>query len=179
MNKKSVTIFIIFILTTTMFSSITCAESTQQPLTTQQINSPPIATFTNDTHLTSMGPVTPWLNVDNIVIISGPYFKTFIIRLILVSLKAYFLIPDISIPINDLTFAIRYNWNIPPSPFLQRWSYNTTITNNGNTTTYTNRHVLLVSGFDGTFGFNRADILNMMPAQFRFEGTCDGVLVVN
>ena len=105
--------------------------------------------------------------------------RAVIIRLLLVSMKAYFLLPDISIPINDLTFAIRYKKNIATFPFFEGFSYNTTIIENATETTFTNKHILLVSGFDGTFEFSRADIMNFIPAKFKFEGTCEDAIVAS
>jgi hypothetical protein len=185
MSKKVIGIFIIVMMTTPVFGSLVIAENLQVP--TVQKNAidyssidsefESIGLMGSSTQISSTGPVSPMLNIAEIIIIAGPFFRTFIIRLILVSMKAYFLLPDISIPINDLTFAIRYKKNVDPFPSLEGFSYNTTIIENETTTTYTNKHLLLVTGFDGTFGFSRADMVNLVPAKFSFEGTCDGALV--
>jgi hypothetical protein len=187
MSKKYIGIFIIILVTTPVFGNIVSAENAQVTTVTKNalcyssISSEfeILPSMGSSTQISSTGPVSPMLNIAEIIIIAGPFFRTFVIRLILVSMKAYFLLPDISIPINDLTFAIRYKKNIDPFPFLEGFSYNTTIIENGTTTTYTNKHLLLVTGFDGTFGFSRADIANLVPAKFSFEGTCDGALVAS
>ncbi len=173
MKKKIFTILILLMLTTTSVT-LTTAQTTT-PTLTQQPNT--ITLQANQTQITSTGPISPWLTIAQIVIISGPYFKTFLIKLFLASMRAYFLLPEISIPIDDLTFAIRFFRNIPPGEFPQKWAYNTTITQNNDTTIYNTKHVLLVTGFTGTFEFNRVDILNLNPATFKFTGNCTGVLV--
>jgi hypothetical protein len=173
MKKKIITIAILLILTTTTCTTLTTATNTTTP---QQLLQP-TTLQANETLLSTYGPVSPWLTIAQIVIISGPYFKTFLIKLFLASMRAYFLLPEISIPIDDLTFAIRFFRNIPPGEFLQKWAYNTTITQNNETTTYNTKHVLLVTGFTGTFEFHRVDLLNLNPATFKFTGTCDGILI--
>jgi hypothetical protein len=173
MKKKIITIIILLMLSTTSVTLTTAHTTT--PIITQQ--PPSITLQANQTQLTCIGPISPWLTIAQIVIISGPYFKTFLIKLFLASMRAYFLLPEISIPIDDLTFAIRFFRNIPPGEFLQKWAYNTTIIQNNETTTYNSKHVLLVTGFTGTFEFHRVDILNLNPATFKFNGTCDGVLI--
>ena len=187
MKKKIIGIITIMMLTLPVFGSFVTAENT--PLkTTEEIaienrdiksNSNTMINFDSSTQISTVGPVSPMLNIAEIIIIAGPYFRTFIIRLILVSMKAYFLLPNISIPINDLTFAIRYKKNIATFPFFEEFSYNTTIIENATETTFTNKHILLVSGFDGTFEFSRADLVNFIPAKFRFDGTCEGALVAS
>jgi len=142
-------------------------------------NTNAIINFGSTTQIVTVGPVSPMLNIAEIIIIAGPYFRTFIIRLILVSMKAYFLLPDISVPVNDLTFAIRYKKNIATFPFFEGFAYNTTIVQNETKTTFTNKHILLVSGFDGTFEFSRVDLVNFIPATFRFEGTCNDAIVAS
>jgi hypothetical protein len=173
MKQKIITILILLMLTTTSVTLTTAQTITSTP--NQLIQ--PTTIQANETLLTTHGPVSPWLTIAQIVIISGPYFKTFLIKLLLASMRAYFLLPAINIEVEDLTFAIRFFRNIPPGEFLNKWAYNTTITQNNETTTYTTKHVLLVSGFTGTFEFNKVDFLTFNPATFKFTGTCDGVLI--
>jgi hypothetical protein len=187
MKKKIIGIVTVMMLILPVFGSFATAENTplksieEITIINKDIksNSIKMINFGSTTEISTIGPVSPMLNIAEIIIIAGPYFRTFIIRLLLVSMKAYFLLPDISIPINDLTFAIRYKKNIATFPFFEGYSYNTTIIENATETTFTNKHILLVSGFDGTFEFSRADIMNFIPAKFKFEGTCEDAIVAS
>lgn len=187
MKKKIIGFIILIMLTTPVFSSVITAENapikTIEELTIENkdilSNSNAITNFGSTTQISTIGPVSPMLNIAEIIIIAGPFLRTFLIRLVLVSMKAYFLLPDISIPMNDLTFAIRYKKNIATFPFFEGFAYNTTIIQNETETTYSDKHILLVSGFDGTFEFSRADLINFIPAKFSFEGTCDDAIVAS
>ena len=90
----------------------------------------------NETQVNTIGPIAPMLGIAEILIIKGPYIKTFIIRFILSSLRAYFLLPNISISVKDMTFLIHYKRNVPNMPLLNKFSYNTTVNENGNEDTY-------------------------------------------
>lgn len=185
MKKKLIGIVIIGIMITSGFGSIVAAENTVA-IHTGKIGilsrmpepcSESIVNFENKTQVTTVGPVSPILDIAEIIIIAGPIIKTFIIKLILVSMKAYFLLPDIFFQVEDLTFAIKYKKNIPQMPLFQGLSYNTTIKENDIETSFTEKHVLIASGFEGTFGFSRAEPFDLIPASFQFNGTCNEIIV--
>ena len=186
MKKKLIGIVIIGIMITSGFGSIVAAENTVAIHTEKidilsRVPEPcfeSIVNFENKTQVTTVGPVSPILDIAEIIIIAGPFLKTFIIKLILVSMKAYFLLPDISFHVEDLTFAIKYKKNIPQMPLLQGLSYNTTIKENDIETSFTEKHILIASGFEGTFGFSRAEPFDLIPASFQFNGTCNEIMVV-
>jgi len=138
-----------------------------------------IVSYQNETEVKTTGPIAPLLNIAEVTIFKGPYIKTMIIRLILSSLRAYFLLPNISFSVNDLTFVVNYGKNVPNMMIFNQFSFNTTVIENGNEDIYNKRHFLVISGFDGTFGFCRAKFSSLSPARFRFEGTCDDVLVAS
>lgn len=185
MEKKIIGIIIIGIIITSGFGSSVAAEKNllklpeendfQNEIADSCLNT--VMNFNNETEVSTMGPIAPMLNVAEIIILSGPFIKTMIIKLIISSVRAYFLLPNISFNVRDMTFAVKYRRSIPNLPFINRFSFNTTITENGNENIYTKRHILFVSNFDGKFGFARMSLLQLKPASFIFNGTCDGVLV--
>ncbi len=187
MKNKIIGVLLIIMFITPVFSSLVTAENIAiKPIEKISMENKdfepyfePLINLGSNTQISIIGPVSPMLNIAEIIIITGPFLRTFLIRLILVCMKAYFLLPDISIPIKDLTFAIRYKKNIATFPYFEGFSYNTTIIENETETTFTDKHILLVSGFDGTFEFSRVDLVNFIPAKFRFEETCDDAIVAS
>ena len=117
------------------------------------------------------------LDIAEIIILDGPIFKVFIIKMILLSMKAYFLLPNITLNVRDMTFAIKFKRNIPQMEIFQGYSYNTTIIEDTTENSFTKKHILIASGFEGTFGFSRAVPYELIPASFRFSGTCDEIIV--
>ena len=184
MIKKIIGTIIIGIIITSSFGSLAIAKNNLFEAVEEtgvQYNIPksyePNIYLDNETQVKTMGPIAPMLGVAEILIIKGPFIKTFIIRFILSSLRAYFLLPNISINVKDMTFLINYKRNVPNIPFFNRFSYNTTVNENGNEDSYNKKHILVVSGFDGTFGFSRMKFSTLTPAKFRFDGTCDNLIV--
>ena len=185
MKKKLIGIIIIGIILTSGFGSAVAAEKNlskaiEENSVINEITSScydTIINFDNETQISTNGPIAPMLNVAEIIILDGPFIKTFVIRFILSSLRAYFLLPNISFNVKDMTFVVKYRRTVPNLPFINRFSYNTTVNDNGNENTYNKRHILFVSNFDGKFGFSRMSLLGLMPPKFSFNGTCDGLLV--
>ena len=70
-----------------------------------------------------------------------------------------------------------YKINTPQMSFLQGFSYNTTVKQNGTETSFTNKHILIATGFEGKFGFSRVKPFQLAPANFWFNGTCDEIIV--
>jgi len=184
MKNKIIGIIIIGIIITSSFGSLAAAENNLfeafektdvQNKITESYKT--IISVENETQVNTIGPIAPMLGVAEILIIKGPFIKTYIIRFILSSLRAYFLLPNISINVKDMTFLVHYKRNVPNLPFLNKFSYNTTVNDNGNENTYNKKHILVVSGFDGTFGFCRMKFSELSPAKFRFDGTCDNLIV--
>lgn len=186
MKKKIIGIVIIGIIITSSFGSLAAAENNlfkaiektdiQKKLAKSYST---IINLENETQVSTIGPIAPLLDIAEIIIVDGPFIKTFIIRFILSSLRAYFLLPNISINVKDMTFLVHYKKNVPNIPFLNKFSYNTTVNDNGNENTYNKKHILVVSGFDGVFGFYRMKFSELSPAKFRFDGTCDNLIVAS
>jgi hypothetical protein len=186
MKNKIIGIIIIGIIISSGFGSFATAEyelfveDEKRELDNEIIESyDNIVCLQNDTQITTIGPIAPVLNLAEITILKGPYIKTFIIRLILSSLRAYFLLPNISFAVSDMTFVIHYKKNVPNIMFFNKFSYNTTVIEDENEEIFNKKHILVVTGFDGTFGFSRAKIPTLTPAIFRFEGTCEDLIVAS
>jgi len=184
MKNKIIGILIIGIIVTSGFGSLATAEydfnkADENNDFDYELNELDVVSYQNETQIKTIGPIAPVLNLAEVNILKGPYIKTFIIRLILSSLRAYFLLPNISFSVKDMTFIVHYKKNVPNIMFFNKFSYNTTVIDNGNEETFNKKHILVVSGFDGTFGFSRAKIATLTPAIFRFDGTCDDLIVAS
>lgn len=186
MKNKIIGILIIGLIVTSGFGSLATAEYDFNKADDNndfdyELNEPDmdVVSFQNETQIKTIGPIAPVLNLAEVTILKGPYIKTFIIRLILSSLRAYFLLPNISFAVKDMTFIVHYKKNVPNIMFFNKFSYNTTVIDNGNEETFNKKHILVVSGFDGTFGFSRAKIASLTPAVFRFDGTCNDLIVAS
>ncbi|MFW6120590.1 MAG: hypothetical protein ACOC80_06775 [Petrotogales bacterium] len=185
MKKKLIGIVIIMIIATNALGNTVTAEN-KIMLSTGKIDiqseihetcCEDVVNYENKTQLSTVGPISMLFDISKIIIIDGPILETLIIRILLNSLKAYLFLPNLSIPVRDLMFVVKYKINIPQMPVFQGFSYNTTVTENGATTSYTGRHILVATGFEGTFGFSRGKPLQLTPANFWFNGTCDDIIV--
>jgi hypothetical protein len=186
MKKKLIGIILISVILTSSLGSIAIAKNDSsneindnyfQEEKLEQFDT--FASYQNETEVKTTGPIAPVLNLAEITILKGPYIKTFIMRLILSSLRAYFLLPNISFGVQDMTFVVHYKKNVPNMMFFNKFSYNTTVIEDGNEEVFNKKHILVVTGFDGTFGFRRAKIPTLTPAFFRFEGTSEDLLVAS
>ena len=96
MKKKIIGLVTVMMLILPVFGSFATAENTSlKPIDEIAIenydfksNSNTMINFGSTTEISTIGPVSPMLNIAEIIIIAGPYFRTFIIRLLLVSMKA-------------------------------------------------------------------------------------------
>ena len=130
----------------------------------------------NETIIGTVGPVGRLFNIAEINIIDGDPLKVLLIRWILNN-NVFFIRPFVSIEVNDLAFSIKYTKNIPEIPILKRFSYGTVINEDGNESYFNKKHTLIVTGFNGTFGYYRKPI-RLFPAYFTFIGHCDEVIVL-
>jgi hypothetical protein len=130
----------------------------------------------NGTIISTNGPIGSLFSIADINFIDGDPIKILFIELMLETMP-YLLRPYISIRLNDVAFSIKYTRNIPQLPFIKRFSYETEIDEDGNISTYTEKHTLLVTGFTGTFGYFHKKPILLYPAYFSFIGSCEEVIV--
>ncbi len=131
----------------------------------------------NGTMITTIGPIGSLFAIADINFIDGDPLKILFIELMLQSIP-YFLRSYVSLNLNDVTFSIKYTRNIPQLPLIKRFSYETEIDDDGNVSTYTEKHTLIVTGFTGTFGYYHKKPILLYPAYFTFDGSCDEVIVL-
>jgi hypothetical protein len=185
MKNKALTIFVVFLMTTSFFSYIVVANNigisdgkidinwkTSDSLLLSPLNNE------NDTEISTIGPISPLLFVTEIDIIDGPFFKIKLIEEILGNRLFHFIFPNISISVEDFTFIIKYTKDIPQLPILKRFFYSTTIKENGNETSYDTKHTVIVTGFEGKFGLYRTKPIRLYTAHFWFEGSCDEAIIL-
>jgi hypothetical protein len=132
----------------------------------------------NGTTIKTVGPCSFVISAAEIVLIDGPFLKVTFIEMLLGSRNLHFSFPNVSISVNDLTFSIKYNKNINNLPILNRFYYKTTIEEEGNKTMYTEKHTVIVTGFDGEFRLLRTKPIKLHPAHFWFAGTCEEAIIV-
>ncbi len=134
--------------------------------------------YENRTIISTYGPITPRLEIADIVLIDGPIFKTQVISYLLENRNLQFLLPYITIDIQDLTFSVRYSKTIPDVPIARNFQYSTFIEEDGIYQLYNTSHTVIVTGFDGQFLLTRVKPFRFMPSYFFFAGECDTVLIV-
>jgi hypothetical protein len=180
MKKNILTLIIINITILSLIGTTAIAaftpEITSEPSIDQIIPESPsekIGTIQIDT----TGPVWQTIKFADVTFIDGPTIKITLIARLLSSRNLYLMLPKLPININDLTFSVKYRFNTPNIPLLKRFTYETRINENGNVTTYNEKHTIIVSGFDGQFILYRAKPIRLTPATFEFTGTCDDVIV--
>ena len=132
----------------------------------------------NDTQIETTGPLSYIIHVSNVEFIQGPILKIWLMSYILTSTNMHFFLPYIKINVKDLTFLVTYTKNTFNLPLLKRLEYNTSITINGNMTTYTEKHTVIVTEFSGIFYFSRVKPLRLTPAIFGFSGTCNQAVII-
>jgi hypothetical protein len=137
----------------------------------------PLEDGINETSISTNGPVGSLFTIADINFIDGDPLKILFIELMLQTIP-YFLRPYVSIRLNDVAFSIKYTRNIPQLPLIKRFSYETEIDEDGNVSTYTGKHTLIVTGFTGTFGYYHKKPIRLFPAYFTFVGSCDEVIVL-
>lgn len=132
----------------------------------------------NVTEIKTIGPSSFFIYAADIILIDGPFLKISLIEMILGSRNFHFILPNISINVNDLTFSIKYTRNLNQLPIFKRFFYKTTIVEDGNITSYTQKHTVIVTGFNGEFRLLRTKPLRLYPAHFWFKGTCEEAIVL-
>ncbi|MBU0497422.1 MAG: hypothetical protein KKC68_09680, partial [Candidatus Thermoplasmatota archaeon] len=172
------------IITAILFISLVgIAASASITIQTPQENE--IIEFQSDTHpttldtiqITTIGPISQTISFADVTFIDGPTIKITIIARLLSSRNLFFMLPKLKINVNDLTFSIKYRFNTPNIPILKRFTYETTINDGINETTYNLKHTVIVSGFDGQFILQRSKPFRLTPAFFEFTGTCQDVII--
>jgi len=130
----------------------------------------------NGTIISTNGPIGSLFTIAEINFIDGDPVKILFIELML-EMIPYFLRSYISIGLNDVAFSIKYTRNILQLPFIKRFSYETEIDEDGNISTFTEKHTIIVTGFTGTFGYFHKRPILLYPAYFSFIGSCEEVMV--
>lgn len=146
----------------------------------ESINSQELYTLGNEANKTlikTFGPLSPFIRITDVYFIQGDTIKLMIIQK-LIDNAPQMIIPRISIKLENITFSIKYTINIPQVPLLTRFSYQTDIDEDGELTTYDQKHTIIVSGFTGTFTFYRKKPLLMFPAYISFYGSCDEYIII-
>lgn len=126
----------------------------------------------------TVGPGSFFINAAEIILIDGHFLTILLIELMLGSRNFHFLFPNISISVKDLAFSIKYTKNLNQLPILKRFFYKTTIVENGNVTFYTEKHTVIVTGFEGEFRLLRTKPIRLYPVHFWFAGTCEEAIVI-
>ena len=183
MDKKLIGILVFMLILTNFFIGIATANdaffSNTDEKFTHNISEKYISfQSANGTAIKTVGPCSFVISAAEIVLIDGPFFKVTFIEMLLGSRNLHFSFPNVSISVNDLTFSIKYNKNINHLPILKRFYYKTTIEEQGNKTTYTEKHTIIVTGFDGEFRLLRTKPIRLHPAHFWFAGTCEEAIII-
>lgn len=185
MTKKLAYPFLILILLLNthgyVISAHTLKPTDDKPIYIQEFtidDSRTMVFFENESEVTTTGPIAPLLNIAEITIIDGPLLKTKLIWFILNNRNLQLLIPFITINVQDLVFVVKYTRNISDRPIMQRFSYDTIIKEDENTTHIEEKHTLIVTGFNGVFGISRFKPFRITPAYFWFTGSFENLLIV-
>lgn len=184
MKKKIIGMFVIALIMTSFLVGIVAAKDSLIPAEEIDIKSKipeECLVFLNDenkTEISTIGPIFPFLNAAEIILIDGPFLKIALIEMILGTRSYHFIFPNISIKVKDLAFLVKYTKNIPKLPILKRFSYLTTIKENENVTYYSKKHTVMVAGFEGEFRLLRTKPIRLHPAHFWFAGSCEEVIVL-
>jgi len=130
----------------------------------------------NKTEIVTGGPIGPFLNIAEINIIDGEPLKVILLRWIL-NTHVRFIRRFVPIEVSDITFSIRYTKKVLDLPLINRCSYCTYIGGDYDVNFSSEKHTLIVSGFNGTFGYFRKPI-RLYPAYFSFTGYCDDLILL-
>lgn len=184
MKRKIIGMFVIALIMTSFFVGIVVAKDSLIPAEGIDIKSKmpeECLVFLNDenkTEISTVGPISPFLNAAEITLIDGPFLKIALIEMILGTRIYHFMFPNISINVKDLAFSVKYTKNIPQLPILKRFSFLTTIKDNENVTSFSKKHTVIVTGFEGAFRLLRTKPIRLYPAHFWFEGSCEEAIVL-
>ena len=185
MKRKIIGMFVIALIMTSFLVGIVAAKDSLIPAEEIDIKSKipekcleSLSNNENKTEISTVGPISPFLNAAEITLIDGPFLKIALIEMILGTRSYHFIFPNISINVKDLAFSVKYTKNIPQLPILKRFSYKTTIKENENETSFTKKHTVIVAGFEGEFRLLRMKPIRLYPAHFWFAGSCEEVIVL-
>ena len=185
MKRKIIGMFVIALIMTSFLVGIVAAKDSLIPAEEIDIKSKipekcleSLSNNENKTEISTVGPISPFLNAAEITLIDGPFLKIALIEMILGTRSYHFIFPNISINVKDLAFSVKYTKNIPQLPILKRFSYLTTIKENENETSFTKKHTVIVTGFEGEFRLLRTKPIRLHPAHFWFAGSCEEVIVL-
>ncbi len=183
MNKKLIGIIVIMAIMTSFFVGIVSAKDSlvyaDEVVLSSNGSEKYVAYYPNNiTEIKTVGPSSFFIYATEIILIDGAFLKVSLIEMILGSRNFHFIFPNISINVKDLTFSIKYTRNLNQLPILKRFFYKTTIVENGNVTSYMEKHTVIVTGFEGEFRLLRTKLFRLYPAHFWFEGTCKDAIVI-
>lgn len=185
MKKKIIGMFVIALIMTSFLVGIVTAKDSSIPAEEIDIKSKmpekcleSLLNNENKTEISTVGPISPFLNAAEITLIDGPFLKIALIEMILGTRSYHFIFPNISINVKDLAFSVKYTKNIPQLPILKRFSYVTSIVENENETSFTKKHTVIITGFEGEFRLIRTKPIRLYPAHFWFVGSCEEVIVL-
>jgi parallel beta-helix repeat protein len=126
------------------------------------------------------GPLCPFLDISDIVLIDGNISQIKKIERILDNRILHFILPPTVINVTGLNFSVSYNRKNPNLNLFHlyfRLFHITVVTENDSNTFYNETHTITVKGMDGEFGFIRWKPLRLIPARFLFYGTYDELIV--
>jgi hypothetical protein len=157
----------------TTFSDKNNTDIVSESIDSADIN---IGNEENKTLISTFGPLSSFIRITDVYFIQGDTIKLMIIQKLIDNVPPM-IIPRISIKLENITFSIKYTLNIPQVPLLNRFSYETEIDEDGEITTYNQKHTLILSGFTGTFTFTRKKPILLYPAYISFYGSCDNYII--
>ncbi len=179
MKHKTITLLLliiaIFSLTSTAITAQIIQETPSTTLEEQNIENE--LQTQGSINIITTGPVFQPIQFADVTFIDGPTIKITLMARLLNSRNLYLLPPWIKLNLNDVTFSIKYRFNTQNIPIIKRFAYETKITEDGNMTSYTTKHTVIVSGFTGDFRIERAKPFRLTAAQFSFDGTCNDVII--
>ncbi|MFO7677623.1 MAG: hypothetical protein R6V50_04490 [Thermoplasmatota archaeon] len=184
--KKYLMVFVIFLLISSCcMHTVHANNSPSFKINAEQIYDSPFSdgistseNTANGTLISTKGPLSSIFRISDIYFIDGGSpLKLMIIQKLIDNIPQI-IIPRIPIKLDDVTFSIKYTRNIPQLPFLNRFSYETQIDEDGEITVYTEKHTIIVTGFTGTFTFYRKKPILLYPAYFSFYGSCEDYILV-
>jgi hypothetical protein len=143
-----------------------------------------IQTYDNQTNIITLGPISPFFNITQIILINGSSSEIQKIEKILNHRILHFILPLTYIECKDLDFSITYSKNVPFFiPFIRHISYFTSLFEGvefpfNNETIWGKKHTILVEGFEGYFGFQRLRPWKISPAIFSFAGSYQEIAII-
>ena len=138
----------------------------------------------NETNILTLGPISPFFNITEITLINGSSSEIKKIERLLNSRLLQLIHPLTYIECNDLDFTVSYIKNVPFFiPIIRHLSYFTTLYVGlnfpfNNKTIWGKKHIIIVEGFDGYFGFQRLRPWKVAPTLFCFSGSYKDITII-